>query len=66
MDSSDEDFLPDPKRPRRRNEPPDRSAAGGSGETRQTDEPDNQHSGLYMHDDFPKGKCSFFTKVKLL
>ena len=51
MDSSDEDFLPDPERPGKRKEPPDR----GSG----TDEPFNQQSGLDLHDVFSKGKCFF-------
>ena len=59
MDSSDEDFLPDPERPRKRKEPPDRGEAGNSGQMRKIDEPDNQQSGLYLHDDFLKGKCPF-------
>ena len=62
MNSSDEDFLPDPERRRKRKEPPDRSEASGSGQRRQLDEPDNQQSGLYLHDDSSKGKCSFLLK----
>ena len=58
MDSSDEDFLPDPERFRKRKEPPDREEASGSGMN--PDEPANQQSGLYLHDDYSKGKCSFF------
>ena len=56
MDSSDEDFLPDPERSRKRKKPPDHCKAHGSG---QLDEPDNQQSGLYLHDDFPEGKYPF-------
>ena len=62
MDSSDEDFLPDPERPRKRKEPPDRNEASGSGQRRQLDEPDNQQSGLYLHDGFNKGKCFLLFK----
>ena len=51
MDSSDEDFLPDPERPGKRKEPPDRGS----------DEGFNQQSGLNLHDDFSKGKCFFIT-----
>ena len=63
MDSSDEDYLPDPSRPRKRKRPPDHSEAGGSKNRNQLDEPDNQQSGLYLHDDSNKGKC-FFTFLK--
>ena len=63
MDSSDEDFLPDPDRPRKRKEPPDRIGASRSGKVRKMNEPDNKQSGLYLHDDFLKGKCFFFTLV---
>ena len=59
MDSSDEDFLPDPERfrenqvtsSRRKKKPPDK--VGG------TSEDDNRQSGLNLHDDFMKGKCFF-------
>ena len=51
MDSSDEDFLPDPERPGKRKEPPDRGS----------DEGFNQQSGLNLHDDFSKGKYFFIT-----
>ena len=61
MNSSDEDFLPDPERPRKRKKPPDRSEASGSSQRSQLDEADNQQSGLYLHDDIKKGKCSFIT-----
>ena len=63
MDSSDDDFLPDPNRPRKRKRPPDQSEASGSGQKRKRDEPDNKQSGLYLHDDFTKGRC-FFTYFK--
>ena len=63
MDSSDEDFLPDPERSRKRNEPPDRGEASSSQKRRQLDEPDNKQSGLNLHDDFNKGKCTFFYLV---
>ena len=63
MDSSDEDFLPDPNRHRKRKRPPDYGEASGSGQRRKIDEPDNQQSGLHLHDDFTKGKC-FFTYFK--
>ena len=54
MDSSDEDFLPDPERYRvgqgsslmRKKKPPDKEDA-------------NKQSGLYLHDDFLKGRCFF-------
>ena len=65
MDSSDEDFLPDPERPRRTKEPPDRAGPSGSrGKKRKIDDdddPDNKQSGLCLHDDFNKGRCSFIT-----
>ena len=61
MDSSDEDFLPDPERPLKRKVPPDRNKASGSGKRRKDDGSDNQQSGLYLHDDSNKGKCLFFT-----
>ena len=65
MSSSDEDFLPDPERSRKRKEPPDRGeASGSSGKKSKQEEADNKQSGLYLHDDFPKGRCFFFTKVK--
>ena len=63
MDSSDEDYLPDPNRSWKRKKPPDHGEASGSGKRRLPDEPDNQQSGLYLHDDFSKGKC-IFTLVK--
>ena len=57
MDSSDEDFLPDPERFRedqasslmRNKELPDREDA-------------NKQRGLNLHDDFMKGKCFLFSK----
>ena len=54
MDSSDDDFLPDPERykGRDRTEPPDK---GGMGD----DDPANKQRGLTLHDDFTKGKCFF-------
>ena len=59
MDSSEEDFLPDPERYKgkevRRKKPPDR----GVGD----EEPSNKQRGLKLHDDFSKGKCSFFILV---
>ena len=58
MDSSDEDYLPDPSRSRKRKRPPDPGEASGSGQGRRLD--DNQQSGLNLHDDFVKGKCPFF------
>ena len=58
MDSSDEDYLPDPNRPRKR-KPPDQGQASGSKKRKELDEPDNQQSGLYLLDGFNKGKCSF-------
>ena len=65
MDSSDEDFLPDPERPWKRKEPPDRGEASGSrGKKSKKDESDNKQSGLDLHDDFLKGRCFLFTKVK--
>ena len=56
MESSDEDFLPDPERHRvsqgsslkRKKRPPDRR------------EDDNKQSGLKLHDDFMKGRSSEF------
>ena len=60
MDSSDEDYLPDPSRPRKRKRPPDHCEVGGSKMRNVLDEPDNQQSGLNLHDDSNKGKC-FFT-----
>ncbi len=66
MDSSDEDFLPDPERFRKRKEPPDRSEASTSkGEKTKPDAATNQQSGLCLHDDFTQGRC-FFTYFKLL
>ena len=47
MDSSDEEFLPDPERYRRKREPPDKDDA-------------NKQRGLILHDDSTKGRC-FFT-----
>ena len=61
MDSSDEDFLPDPERPRKRKEPPDRIKVSERSQKRKIDEGDNQQSGLNLHDDFTKGKCILFT-----
>ena len=59
MDSSDEDYLPDPERPRQE-EPPDKSqVSGGRGLKRKNDEPANQQRGLFLHDDFTKGRCFF-------
>ena len=67
MDSSDEDFLPDPERDRveqrvssltRKKKPPDRKDV-------------NQQRGLILHDDSTEGKCFFillcvcFCKSKL-
>ena len=55
MDSSDEDFLPDPERERgeqmvsslkRKKKPPDRKDV-------------NQQRGLFLHDDSTEGKCLF-------
>ena len=54
MDSSDEDFLPDPERYRvgqgsslmRKKKPPDKEDV-------------NKQSGLNLHDDFLKGRCFF-------
>ena len=59
MASSDEDFLPDPERYRKRNDPPDRSSRS-RGLKRKIDEPDNQQRGLILPDDFTKGKCFLF------
>ena len=42
MDSSDEDFLPDPNRPRKRKRPPDQGEASGSKKRKEPDEPDNK------------------------
>ena len=50
MESSDEDFLPDPEE--RRTKPPDRGCTGD-------DEPDNKQRGLNLHDDSSKGRCFF-------
>ena len=63
MDSSDEDYFHDPNRPRKRKRPPDHTESSGSGKRSELDEPDNKQSGLYLHDDFNKGKC-FFTFLK--
>ena len=55
MDTSDEDFLPDPERDRgeqmvsslkRKKKPPDRKDG-------------NKQRGLFLHDDSTKGKCFF-------
>ena len=63
MESSDEDYLPDPERPRKRKEPPDRGEASGSREKKsKQEEDDNKQSGLDLHDDFIKGRCFFFFK----
>ena len=60
MDSSDEDFLPDPERPRKMKEPPDKGEVSKSrGRKRKHDDPVNQQSGLDLHDDFQEGKCLF-------
>ena len=59
MASSDEDFLPDPARSMKREEPPDRNEVSENRQKRKIDEPANQQSGLYLHDDFTKGKCFF-------
>ena len=62
MDSSDEDYLPDPERPRQE-EPPDKSQVSGGRELkRKNDEPANQQRGLNLHEDFTKGKCFFIFK----
>ena len=61
MDSSDEDFLPDPERYRKRKEPPDPCEASTSGQRSKFDDLANKQSGLYPRDDFTKGKCSFST-----
>ena len=61
MNSSDEDFLPDPERPRKRGKPPDRDKTSGSQKKKTLDEPANQQSGLYLCDDSKKGRCSFST-----
>ena len=67
MNSSDEDFLPDPEGPKRRKAPPDRGEASGSkGKKRKIDESDNQQSGLYLRDDFSKGRCIFIILSELL
>ncbi len=64
MDSSDDEFLPDPERSKRRTEPPDRGESSGfRGEKRKFDDPDNKQSGLSLHDDFKKGRCTFFTST---
>ena len=62
MDSSDEDFLPDPERYRegvphsrvREKEPPDRAPSSS-----EDDQPANKQRGLELHDDSTKGKCFF-------
>ena len=60
MDSSDEEYLPDPERPKRKREPPDRTEVGASrGLKRKNDESANQQRGLILHDDVTKGKCFF-------
>ena len=59
MDSSDEDFLPDPEGPRKRKKPPEQNKASGTGKRRKDKGPDNQQSGLYLHDDGNKGKYFF-------
>ena len=60
MESSDEDFLPDPERPRKTKEPPDPSEASGSrGKKTKLDESTNTQSGLSLHDDFTQGRCFF-------
>ena len=59
MDSSDEEFLPDLNRPRKRRRPPDQSEASGSGQRSEIDERDNKQRGLFLHDDFNKGRCFF-------
>ena len=62
MDSSDEDFLPDPNWPRKRKEPPDPGAlSGAKGKRRKVDESANKQSGLYLHDVSTKGKCILVT-----
>ena len=61
MDSSDDDFLPDPERARRNKEPPDRGEPSKRGKKRKCDDSTNQQSGLDLHDDFPEGKCPFST-----
>ena len=66
MDSSDEDYLPDPERPRHE-EPPDKSqVSGGRGLKRKNDEPANQQRGLFLHDDFTKGRCFLFSYYKAI
>ena len=62
MNSSDEDFLPDPERYRegmppskvREKEPPDRAPSSSEDE-----QPANKQRGLELHDDSTKGKCFF-------
>ena len=61
MSSSDEDYLPDPDSPRGSKKPPDRAKAKATGgKKRKYDDAANQQSGLNLHDDFNKGRCSFF------
>ena len=61
MDSSDEDFLPDPEGPKKRKEPPDRLEVSERSQKRKIDERANQQRGLNLHDDVTKGKCFLFT-----
>ena len=61
MDSSDEDFLPDPERPRKKKRPPDPIEVSERSQKRKIDAQANKQSGLYLHDDFTKGKCFLFT-----
>ena len=61
MDSSDEDFLPDPERSRKRKRPPDRIEVNERSQKRKIDAQANKQSGLCLHDDFNKGRCSFIT-----
>ena len=48
MDSSDEDYLPDPNRPRKRKRPPDHGEASGSGQRRKLDEQDNKQVSAFL------------------
>ena len=62
MDSSDEDFLPDPERYRegvpplkvRKKRPPDKTPSSS-----EDDQPASKQRGLELHDDSTKGKCFF-------
>ena len=56
MDSSDEDFLPDPGRFR------DGQGVSSRKRKKPPDDDDNQQSGLYLHEDSTKGKCFFIIK----